>query len=106
MRAPHAYAPPPRQAGPAHGNPRMAAGTPWGPSAGARAGAAAFGGEIRPVSEETRPFQQQDSSPPYVRAGSIRADVNRYNEERDTTHAVPRPPGDVPHPPQPSPYRN
>ncbi len=104
--APRAYAAQHRGAGPGRG-PRVAAGAGWMQApGGGRTGAVPFGGQIRTVSEETRPFQQQDSSPPYVRAGSIRADVTRYNEERDSSRIVPRPPGDVPRPPPPSPYRN
>jgi hypothetical protein len=41
-----------------------------------------------------------------VRAGSIRADVARYNEERGATRPVPHPPDYMSRPPGPSPYRN
>ncbi|TKC89805.1 hypothetical protein FAZ69_10730 [Trinickia terrae] len=95
------------------GNPAQArraanGGAPWSGRSGGPAGRdPVYGTPIRPVSEEVpRPFQRQDPNPPYVRSGSIRADVARYNEERDSNRFVPRPPNDVPRPPAPSPYRN
>ncbi len=101
------YAAPRRVAGPGQ-NPRVAAGgAPWmGPAGGPSGRDPVYGTPIHPVSEVTRPFQRQDPNPPYVRSGSIRADITRYNEERDSSHFVPRPPSEVPHPPAPSPYRN
>jgi hypothetical protein len=66
----------------------------------------AYGTPIRPINETAKPFQRQDPNPPYVRAGSIRADVARYNEERDSNRFVPRPPNAVAHPPTPSPYHH
>jgi hypothetical protein len=98
-----------RAAGPGQ-NPRVAAGgSQWigpGPSGAPGGRDPVYGTPIRPVSEVARPFQRQDPNPPYMRSGSIRADITRYNEERDSSRFVPRPPNDVPHPPSPSPYRN
>lgn len=45
----------------------------------------------RPVSEEARTFAREGGAV-YLRAGSIRADIARYNEERGPNHAVPHPP--------------
>lgn len=47
---------------------------------------------FRPVSDEARTFAREGGAA-YLRAGSIRADIARYNEERGTNH--------VPHPPAP-----
>jgi hypothetical protein len=101
------YAAQRRVAGPGQ-NARVAAGGgSWmGPSGTPSGRDPVYGTPIRPVSEVTRPFQRQDPNPPYMRSGSIRADITRYNEERDSSRFVPRPPNDVPHPPAPSPYRN
>lgn len=101
------YAAQHRAAGPGQ-NPRVAGGgSSWmGPSGTPGGRDPVYGTPIRPVSEVTRPFQRQDPNPPYMRSGSIRADVTRYNEEREPSRYVPRPPSDVPHPPAPSPYRN
>lgn len=46
----------------------------------------------RPVSDEARTLAREGGAA-YLRAGSIRADIARYNEER-TPNRVPRPPGD------------
>jgi hypothetical protein len=62
------------------------------------------GGPITPVSEQMHPVPHPPADSP-VRAGSIREDVARYNEERGSFRPLPRG-GDVPHPPMPSPYRN
>ncbi len=45
---------------------------------------------FRPVSDEARTMAREGGNA-YMRAGSIRADIARYNEEREATH-VPRPP--------------
>lgn len=62
-------------------------------------------GPITPVSAETRPVPHPPADSP-VRAGSIREDVARYNEERGSFRPFPRGSGEVPRPPMPSPYRN
>ncbi|WP_322043790.1 hypothetical protein [Paraburkholderia sp. J67] len=64
-----------------------------------------YRGPIQPVSAETRQVPHPPADSP-VRAGSIREDVARYNEERGTFRPFPRNGGDVPRPPMPSPYRN
>ena len=61
---------------------------------------------ITPVSAESRPVPHPPADSP-VRAGSIREDVARYNEERGGTYRPgTRNGGEVPRPPMPSPYRN
>jgi len=61
---------------------------------------------ITPVSAESRPVPHPPADSP-VRAGSIREDVARYNEERGGTfRPFQRNGGEVPRPPMPSPYRN
>jgi hypothetical protein len=62
-------------------------------------------GPIQPVSAETRQVPHPPADSP-VRAGSIREDVARYNEERGAFRQFQRGGGDVPRPPMPSPYRN
>lgn len=62
-------------------------------------------GPIQPVSAETRQVPHPPADSP-VRAGSIREDVARYNEERGAFRPFQRGGGDVPRPPMPSPYRN
>jgi hypothetical protein len=62
-------------------------------------------GPITPVSEQMRPVPHPPADSP-VRAGSIREDVARYNEERGSFRPFPRNGGEVPRPPMPSPYRN
>ncbi|WP_206954936.1 hypothetical protein [Trinickia acidisoli] len=53
----------------------------------------------RPVSEEARTLAREGGAA-YLRAGSLRADIARYNEERDANR-VPRPPSaPSPRPPQ------
>lgn len=47
---------------------------------------------IRPVSDEGHALAHEGGGA-YLRAGSIRADIARYNEERGASH--------VPHPPHP-----
>ncbi|MGF6753069.1 hypothetical protein [Paraburkholderia sp. GAS42] len=64
-----------------------------------------YAGAITPVSTEGRSAPRPPVNAP-VRAGSIRADVARYNEERGAVRSIPHPPDDVPRPPPPSPYRN
>lgn len=64
---------------------------------------------FRPVSDEARTLAREGGNA-YLRAGSLRADIARYNEERGVTH-VPRPPnGNLEEGPpgqrQPSVYRN
>jgi hypothetical protein len=66
-----------------------------------------YAGSITPVSAETRSVPRPPEDESMVRAGSIRADVARYNEERGTSRPVPRPPDQyMDHPQGPSPYRN
>jgi hypothetical protein len=62
-------------------------------------------GPITPVSEQMRPVPHPPADSP-VRAGSIREDVARYNEERGSFRPFPRNGAEVPRPPMPSPYRN
>ncbi|WP_321813732.1 MULTISPECIES: hypothetical protein [unclassified Paraburkholderia] len=64
-----------------------------------------YRGPIQPVSAETRQVPHPPADSP-VRAGSIREDVARYNEERGTFRPFQRGGGDGPRPPMPSPYRN
>lgn len=75
------------------------------PAAYAHRAGAAYPGGITPVSAETRPVPHPPADSP-VRAGSIREDVARYNEERGAFRPFPRNGGEVPRPPMPSPYRN
>jgi hypothetical protein len=63
-----------------------------------------YAGAITPVSAESRAVPRPPANAP-VRAGSIRADVARYNEERGASRAMPRQ-SDDPRPPEGSPYRN
>ena len=65
-----------------------------------------YAGAITPVSTDGHAAPHPPVNPTMVRAGSIRADVARYNEERGAARSIPRPPDDVPRPPAPSPYRN
>lgn len=60
----------------------------------------------RPISQDARNVPRQQGNATYLRAGSIRDAVTRYNEERDTAHPVPRPPAPSSRPPDPSIYRN
>lgn len=71
-----------------HGGPRVA------PAPSIAATATSF----RPVSDEARALAR-DGGAAYLRAGSIRADIARYNEERGPTR-VPRPPSAGGRPPQ------
>jgi hypothetical protein len=66
---------------------------------------AGYSGGITPISAEARavPRRPADSS---IRAGSIREDVARYNEERAAFRPFARGSADGPRPPMPSPYRN
>lgn len=64
-----------------------------------------YHGPIQPVSAESRQVPHPPADSP-VRAGSIREDVARYNEERGAFRPFPRNGGDVPRPPMPAPYRN
>jgi hypothetical protein len=66
-----------------------------------------YAGSITPVSAQTRTVPRPPEDESMVRAGSIRADVARYNEERGASRPVPRPPDQyMERPPGPSPYRN
>ncbi|MGA7777070.1 MAG: hypothetical protein WCA85_05085 [Paraburkholderia sp.] len=65
-----------------------------------------YAGAITPVSAETRSVPRPPEDESMVRAGSIRADVARYNEERGAPRPPPRPPEYMSRPPGPSPYRN
>jgi hypothetical protein len=57
-----------------------------------------YAGTVTPVSAETRQVPQPPEDASLIRAGSIRADVTRYNEEREAApQRVPRPPGYAPH---------
>lgn len=85
----------PRVAGPA--------GYP-GDHRGDHRGGIQYAGAITPVSAESRPVPRPPPNAP-VRAGSIRADVARYNEERGSSRAMPRQ-ADYPRQPEGSPYRN
>ncbi|MFC4708499.1 MULTISPECIES: hypothetical protein [Paraburkholderia] len=64
-----------------------------------------YHGPIQPVSAEARQVPRPPADSP-VRAGSIREDVARYNEERSTFRPFQRGGGEVPRPPMPAPYRN
>ena len=65
-----------------------------------------YAGAITTVSTEVRSVPRPPEDETMVRAGSIRADVARYNEERGATRPVPRPPEYMNRPPGQSPYRN
>jgi hypothetical protein len=71
---------------------------------GDRRGGFQYAGAITPVSAESRPVPRPPANAP-VRAGSIRADVARYNEERGSSRAMPRQ-ADDPRQSEGSPYRN
>ncbi len=62
--------------------------------------------QYRPVSESARNVSRPPGASAYMRAGSIRDAVTRYNEERESGHAVPRPPSAGARTPDPSLYRN
>jgi hypothetical protein len=79
------------------------AGGPYGNPYGN--GFGGYHGPIQPVSAETRPVPHPPADSP-VRAGSIREDVARYNEERSSYRPFQRSGGEVPRPPMPAPYRN
>ncbi|WP_413187536.1 hypothetical protein [Paraburkholderia sacchari] len=64
-----------------------------------------YHGPIQPVSAEARQVPRPPADSP-VRAGSIREDVARYNEERSSYRPFQRGGGEVPRPPMPAPYRN
>ncbi|WP_038457068.1 hypothetical protein [Paraburkholderia xenovorans] len=72
--------------------------------AGDGRGGMQYAGAITPVSAESRAVPRPPVNAP-VRAGSIRADVARYNEERGATRAMQRQ-ADDPRQPEGSPYRN
>ncbi|MFM0640123.1 hypothetical protein PQQ63_25850 [Paraburkholderia metrosideri] len=63
-----------------------------------------YAGAITPVSAEARAVPRPPPNAP-VRAGSIRADVARYNEERGSSRAMQRQTDD-PRQPEGLPYRN
>jgi hypothetical protein len=66
-----------------------------------------YAGSITPVSAETHSVPRPPEDESMVRAGSIRADIARYNEERGASRQMPRPPDEyMQRPPPPSPYRN
>jgi hypothetical protein len=65
-----------------------------------------YAGAITQVSAETHSVPRPPEDESMVRAGSIRADVARYNEERGSSRPPPRPPEYMSRPPAPSPYRN
>jgi len=69
-----------------------------------RRGGVQYAGAITPVSAESRAVPRPPPNAP-VRAGSIRADVARYNEERGTSRAMQRQ-ADDPRQQDGSPYRN
>ncbi|NRO98601.1 hypothetical protein GWC77_21995 [Paraburkholderia sp. NMBU_R16] len=60
----------------------------------------------RPVSQDARNVPRAQGNATYLRAGSIRDAVTRYNEERDTSRPVARPPAPSSRQPDPSIYRN
>ncbi|MDR3098660.1 MAG: hypothetical protein LBV73_16500 [Paraburkholderia sp.] len=64
-----------------------------------------YRGPIHPVSADARQVPHPPADSP-VRAGSIREDVARYNEERSTFRPFQRNGGEGPRPPMPTPYRN
>lgn len=101
-RMPRAYAP--RRAFMMAADPYGHGGTHMVPAPALAPAAVPF----RPVSDEARTLAREGGNA-YMRAGSIRADIARYNEERESTH-VPRPPNsNIEGPPgqrQPSVYRN
>lgn len=66
---------------------------------------AGYGGGITLISAEARPVPHPPADSP-IRAGSIREDVARYNEERAAFRPFARGSADGPRPPMPSPYRN
>ncbi|WNC91761.1 hypothetical protein RI103_18130 [Paraburkholderia sp. FT54] len=72
--------------------------------AGDGRGGMQYAGAITPVSAESRGVPRPPANAP-VRAGSIRADVARYNEERGSSRAIQRQ-SDDPRQPEGSPYRN
>lgn len=72
--------------------------------AGQGRGGMQYAGAITPVSAESRGVPRPPANAP-VRAGSIRADVARYNEERGSGRGMPRQ-GEDPRQPEGSPYRN
>jgi hypothetical protein len=63
-----------------------------------------YAGAITPVSAESRQVPRPPANAP-MRAGSIRADVARYNEERGASRVMQRQ-NDDPRQPEGSPYRN
>jgi len=89
---------------------------PKGPGVrGARRGGGRLGGApsappsgfpYRPVSQDARSVPRPQGNATYLRAGSIRDAITRYNEERDTSRPVARPPAPSSRPPDPSIYRN
>jgi hypothetical protein len=68
-------------------------------------GNAPYPGAITPISTEARPVPHPPANSP-VRAGSIREDVARYNEERSTYRPLPRQAEEGLRQPISSPYRN
>lgn len=70
-----------------------------------RGGGMQYAGAITPVSAESRAVPRPPANAQARAAGSIRADVARYNEERGSSRAMPRQ-SDDPRPPEGAPYRN
>jgi hypothetical protein len=67
---------------------------------------AAGGIPYRPVSESARNVPRSSGNTAYMRAGSIRDAVTRYNEERGTGRPTPQPSGAGARTPDPGVYRN
>lgn len=90
-----------------HGNPGVALLRVAGPDVyrPGNGGNAPYPGTITPISAEARPAPHPPANSP-VRAGSIREDIARYNEERGTYRPLPREAQEGPRQPMPSPYRN
>jgi hypothetical protein len=79
----------------------------YGPAWVAPARVGSPGAPLRPVSEVVREVPRPSGNSTYMRSGSIREDIARYNAERGTERPTPRPQSNnVPRPPMPSPYRN
>jgi hypothetical protein len=67
---------------------------------------AAGGIPYRPVSESARNVPRSSGNTAYMRAGSIRDAVTRYNEERGTGRPTPQTSGAGARTPDPGVYRN
>lgn len=84
---------PPRAAAPSRHDRSLPRAAPWGMP-------------YRPVSENGRNAPRPPDNSAYVRAGSIRDAVTRYNEERESGRVAPRPPSPGAHAPDPWLFRN